>query len=146
MVGMSDAVDKKFLVYERNVLETGAGIMRMLVPLRRLQSRLSLRVEGTAYEMGDFVVRIGNVSVGSSVQPARLVIEVEYRPCTRAGDGVGIIEELLRNLVAGSNMARVMLPAVRYAYYGLGNDHSHRHTALEYVLRFMASASGARRS
>lgn len=139
VVGMSDTEDK-FLVYERSVLQAGAGIMRMLVPLRRLQSRLSKRIDGSAYEVGDFVVRLGNVTVGSSVQPTQLVLEVEYRPCVSAGACAGLVEELLRNLVHSPSPPAVSLLSPPYADYGLGAEHSHRHTALEYVLLFMAGA------
>jgi hypothetical protein len=72
------------------VLEASANLPALLKKIALPPSRLSLQVQGTAYALGDYVIRIGTALVGQHSKGN--VIEIEYKPCgfeVPAGDAAG---------------------------------------------------------
>lgn len=94
------------------VLEASAELPALLKKTQLPPLRLSLQLQGTAYTLGDYWIRIGTAVVGQHTKGH--VIEVEYMPCgvevpadTAAqqggpSSGVGEVVAALLNPVAES--------------------------------------------
>ncbi|XP_062613050.1 mediator of RNA polymerase II transcription subunit 20-like [Saccostrea cucullata] len=55
---------------------------------------------GQRYEIGDFIIKIGSVSMGSNFRG--ILVEVEYCPCVIMNDCWNMMKELLQSLVGSA--------------------------------------------
>jgi hypothetical protein len=64
------------------VLRAGAGMSAVLEAMQTHSQRLKVAVEGRAHACGDFVVRMGELFLNSTL--AGIAVELEYLPCSLA--------------------------------------------------------------
>ncbi|KAJ2659104.1 hypothetical protein IW148_004397 [Coemansia sp. RSA 1199] len=127
------------LASNRVVVETEPEMESILVRLKNLWTpRQTARIEGYSYEGDDWVIRTGNLMVGTSYKG--LIIEINYLPCSNPEQ----TRELMRELLG------MILPADAQIDPNNGVDYrrasldpfcmTDRHTAYQYVHLFTQSS------
>ncbi|KAG5189662.1 hypothetical protein JKP88DRAFT_160615 [Tribonema minus] len=71
-------------------------------------TRLKAVIEGSAFSLGDFTVRVGTCRKGSTYRG--LAMEVEYHPCSSVRDGEAMIEALLPTLDPAGTFRHALSP------------------------------------
>lgn len=98
LVHMSEAPDRRFVVTEGLVAEVGVGFPQLVKKVSRYEQRTLRTIRGSAYDLGDFCVRVGLSFEKAS--PAGVVVEIEYRPCTFASECKGLVNELMEKFAS----------------------------------------------
>ncbi|ORX95332.1 TATA-binding related factor [Basidiobolus meristosporus CBS 931.73] len=97
-------------------------------------TRQNLQVEGYSFDIGDFVLRAGNIMVGSSYKG--MMIEIEYKPCSIPTQCNDIFSEFLQNVIPPG--AKYSLETdYKYESVGLSSEtFSPTHTGYHYMNLF----------
>lgn len=120
---------------QRAIVETTAEMESIISRLKNLwQLRQSARIEGYSYEGDDWVIRTGNLMVGTSYKG--LVVEINYLPCSNPQETEGLMRELLLMVMPKDAQVDANL-AVDYKRAGLDSKKmTDCHTAYQYVNLF----------
>ncbi|KAJ2722461.1 hypothetical protein GGI07_003296 [Coemansia sp. Benny D115] len=123
----------------RVVVETEPEMESIVLRLKNLWSaRQSARIEGYSYEGDDWIIRTGNLMVGTSYKG--LVIEINYLPCSNPEQTRELMRELLVMILPADAQVDVN-SGVDYRRAGLDpNRMTDRHTAYQYVHLFTQSS------
>ncbi|PIA13231.1 hypothetical protein COEREDRAFT_83645 [Coemansia reversa NRRL 1564] len=135
------AARRQYFVMASNrvVIETEPEMESMVLRLKNLWTpRQTARIEGYSYEGNDWVIRTGNLMVGTSYKG--LIIEINYLPCSNPEQ----TRELMRELLM------LILPHDAFVDPNNGVDYrrasldphrmTDRHTAYQYVHLFTQSS------
>ncbi|KAI8320302.1 hypothetical protein GQ54DRAFT_222014 [Martensiomyces pterosporus] len=132
---------RQYIVMASNrvVVETEPEMENILLRLKNLWTpRQSARIEGYSYEGDDWVIRIGNMMVGTSYKG--LVIEINYLPCSNPDQTYGLMRELLMMILPPDAQIDAN-GGVDYQRAGLDPQcMTDRHTAYQYVHLFTQSS------
>ncbi|KAJ2862326.1 hypothetical protein GGH94_004336 [Coemansia aciculifera] len=132
---------RQFYVMASNrvVVEAEPEMESIVLRLKNLWTpRQTARVEGYSYEGDDWIIRTGNMMVGTSYKG--LIIEINYLPCSNPEQTRGLMLELLMMILPedaqvdannGVDYRRASLDPCRM---------TDRHTAYQYVHLFTQSS------
>jgi len=144
----------RYVVLEKSktVVKCGPDILKIMESLGVVQSKNPIKCEGSAYTLGDFLIRVGTLYNGPTPKSKRIVIEVEYKPCFDAHAGDEIIRELIQTVLPSATPTTrkkskskttakpepvapilVTIDPVDYKEYSLPDTYSLSHSALEFV-------------
>ncbi|ESO91283.1 hypothetical protein LOTGIDRAFT_153713 [Lottia gigantea] len=73
------------------------GLMQKLKHYYQQRKGSKIESKGQRYEFGDFVFKVGSVSLASSFKG--ILLEIEYCPCIIAGDCWGLLKEMASSIV-----------------------------------------------
>lgn len=73
------------------------GIMSRLKNYYQQRKNAKMEAKGQRYELGDFILKVGSVSLAGSFKG--IVVEVEYCPCVVSSDCWLLMKELLHSIV-----------------------------------------------
>ncbi|KAJ1840616.1 hypothetical protein LPJ70_004574 [Coemansia sp. RSA 2708] len=123
----------------RVVVETEPEMESVVVRLKNLWTpRQTARIEGYSYEGDDWVIRTGNLMVGTSYKG--LIIEINYLPCSNPEETRGLMRELLMMILPPDAQIDPN-NGVDYRRAALDPDRmTDRHTAYQYVNLFTQSS------
>ncbi|KAJ1723971.1 hypothetical protein LPJ53_001727 [Coemansia erecta] len=132
---------RQFFVMASNrvVVETEPEMESIVLRLKNLWTpRQSARIEGYSYEGDDWVIRTGNLMVGTSYKG--LIIEINYLPCSNPEQTRGLMRELLVMILPPD----AQVDANNGVDYRRASLDPHRmtdlHTAYQYVHLFTQSS------
>ncbi|KAJ2522721.1 hypothetical protein H4217_000554 [Coemansia sp. RSA 1939] len=132
---------RQFYVMASNrlVVETEPEMEAVVLRLKNLWApRQAARIEGYSYEGDDWVIRTGNLMVGTSYKG--LVIEINYLPCSNPDQTRGLMRELLLMILPPDAHVDANI-GVDYARAGLDPTRmTECHTAYQYVHLFTQSS------
>ncbi|KAJ2161773.1 hypothetical protein GGF46_001192 [Coemansia sp. RSA 552] len=132
---------RQFFVMASNrvVVETEPEMESMVLRLKNLWTpRQMARIEGYSYEGDDWVIRTGNLMVGTSYKG--LIIEINYLPCSNPVQTRGLMRELLV-MILPQDAQIDPNNGVDYQRAALDpNKMTDRHTAYQYVHLFTQSS------
>ncbi|KAJ2349803.1 hypothetical protein IWW50_007131 [Coemansia erecta] len=135
------AARRQYFVMASNrvVVETEPEMESMVARLKNLWTpRQTARIEGYSYEGDDWVIRTGNMMVGTSYKG--LIIEINYLPCSNPEQTRGLMRELLMMILPPDAQID---PNNNVDYRRASLDPScmtDRHTAYQYVNLFTQSS------
>jgi len=112
------------------VLEMSKNAAKMQDIWTSLTSKLRIRMEGDQYNLGDFVVRLGQIQGKIT---AKLLLDIEYVPCSDATQGKQIILEFAA-CVLPKPYSPFDLKPIPYEEYNLPQLFSDKHLALDYAM------------
>ncbi|KAI9505457.1 hypothetical protein GGI25_001038 [Coemansia spiralis] len=123
----------------RVVVEAEPEMESMVLRLKNLWTpRQAARIEGYTYEGDDWVIRTGNLMVGTSYKG--LVIEINYLPCSNPEKTHGLMCELLLMILPPDAQVDANIN-VDYRRANLDPTRmTDRHTAYQYVHLFTQSS------
>ncbi|KAJ1801485.1 hypothetical protein LPJ59_000246 [Coemansia sp. RSA 2399] len=123
----------------RMVVETEPEMESVVLRLKNLWTpRQAARIEGYSYEGDDWVIRTGNLMVGTSYKG--LVIEINYLPCSNPEQTRGLMRELLLMILPPDAQVDAN-NGVDYRRAGLDPKRmTDCHTAYQYVHLFTQSS------
>ncbi|XP_076447754.1 mediator of RNA polymerase II transcription subunit 20-like isoform X2 [Babylonia areolata] len=73
------------------------GLMNKLKNYYQQRKNARMEAKGQRYELGDFILKVGSVSLAGSFKG--IIVEVEYCPCVVAVDCWGLMKELLQSVM-----------------------------------------------
>ncbi|CAM9685225.1 unnamed protein product, partial [Pylaiella littoralis] len=106
----------------------GEDDLERISATKGMVTRLKASIEGNAYKLGDFIIRVGKCKKGAVYRG--LAMEVEYMPCCRVADGLAMIDALIpsinedRGFVSTSDLRDALV-------FGTGPQFTVQHTALQ---------------
>eukprot|EP00897_Mesotaenium_endlicherianum_P009804 jgi/Mesen1/8852/ME000053S08258 len=139
-VSLGDRPAHNYLVlrHGRMVVQADAAISLVMEKLQMYRHRLSVNFEGSEFSLGDFEVRIGKAVLSTSENIRGILLEVEYLAASSLKQAGGIFQEfvcLLQAVSTSTTLKGHFVPLeTNYADYGLGDEYTPQHTALQYVL------------
>ncbi|KAJ2053362.1 hypothetical protein GGI13_007232 [Coemansia sp. RSA 455] len=132
---------RQFYVMASNrvVVEAEPEMESIVLRLKNLWTpRQTARVEGYSYEGDDWIIRTGNMMVGTSYKG--LIIEINYLPCSNPEQTRGLMLELLTMILPEDAQVDAN-NGVDYRRAGLDPCRmTDRHTAYQYVHLFTQSS------
>ncbi|KAI9468345.1 hypothetical protein LPJ78_002561 [Coemansia sp. RSA 989] len=132
---------RQFFVMASNrvVIETEPEMESIVVRLKNLWTpRQTARIEGYSYEGDDWIIRTGNLMVGTSYKG--LIIEINYLPCSNPEQTRGLMRELLMMILPPDAQIDPN-NTVDYQRASLDPERmTDRHTAYQYVNLFTQSS------
>ncbi|KAJ2362194.1 hypothetical protein H4S02_011450 [Coemansia sp. RSA 2611] len=132
---------RQFYVMASNrvVVEAEPEMESIVLRLKNLWTpRQTARVEGYTYEGDDWIIRTGNMMVGTSYKG--LIIEINYLPCSNPEQTRGLMLELLMMILPEDAQVDAN-HGVDYRRAGLDpTSMTDRHTAYQYVHLFTQSS------
>ncbi|WVZ72399.1 hypothetical protein U9M48_020866 [Paspalum notatum var. saurae] len=132
------------------VLQADAAFPQVMEKLQSYRVRVALNFEGIQYQMGDFCLRIGKCVPNNSEALRGIMMEVEYYPLSSIEKSRAIMEDFFE--VWQETVAKKSLPGrfihveSNFSEYGLSDQYSFQHTALQYAtcLQHLMAAVTAR--
>ncbi|CAN1273270.1 Mediator of RNA polymerase II transcription subunit 20a [Linum perenne] len=122
---------------QRLVTEADSSIQTIMEKLQSYKSRIALYFEGYQYRLGDFQLRVGKVVSSHSENLRGIVLEVEYLPISSMGKASQVLSDfvdILNEAVAKRSLhGSFMHNEPTLLEYGLGDDYSSQHTAVQYA-------------
>ncbi|KAI4335230.1 hypothetical protein L6164_013896 [Bauhinia variegata] len=122
---------------QRIVLEADSSILAIMEKLQSYKSRVALNFEGMQYQLGDFQLKVGKVVTNTSESLRGIMMEVEYLPLSSIEKSRQIMEEFLdiwRETVSKKSLpGQFMHNEPNYAEYGLSDQYTSQHTAVQYA-------------
>ncbi|KAJ2032088.1 hypothetical protein GGI08_009309 [Coemansia sp. S2] len=132
---------RQFYVMASNrvVVEAEPEMESIVLRLKNLWTpRQTARIEGYSYEGDDWIIRTGNMMVGTSYKG--LIIEINYLPCSNPEQTRGLMLELLTMILPEDAQVDAN-NGVDYRRAGLDPCRmTDRHTAYQYVHLFTQSS------
>ncbi|XP_037491335.1 mediator of RNA polymerase II transcription subunit 20a isoform X2 [Jatropha curcas] len=122
---------------QRLVVESDSSIQNIMEKLQSYKSRVALLFEGFQYQLGDFQLRVGKVVPSHSENLRGIVMEVEYLPISSMEKGRQVMEEFFdiwqEAISKRSLPGHFMHIEPNFAEYGLLDQYSSQHTAVQYA-------------
>ena len=107
LIGFSDTAPAQLLVHGGKARAAPADAAQSLASTH-LQ-RLKVAADGSVWQFGDALVRLGPLFLNAAVAGA--VVELEYTPCARADAGAALLHEMLDVLLLPTADDRAEIPA-----------------------------------
>ncbi len=107
LIGFSDTAPAQLLVHGGKARAAPADAAQSLASTH-LQ-RLKVAADGSVWQFGDALVRLGQLFLNAAVAGA--VVELEYTPCARADAGAALLHEMLDVLLLPTGDDRAEIPA-----------------------------------
>jgi hypothetical protein len=90
-----------FTLLKNNIVQSSTGMEELFERLKHknklFTERKTVNIEGFQYELEDFLVSVGTVSVGTSAKC--LCLEIEYLPCLRLKETTQLLKEFSSMLI-----------------------------------------------
>ena len=102
MVTFGEQPHVQYVVSGVVVVEAGHEIVGVIEMARTHVQRLKVTAEGTSFQCGDFIVRLGHLFLNENLRGT--CCEVEYTPCAAVAGGAGLLRELLAQLLPPNEM------------------------------------------
>lgn len=141
LLRLDDPQRRVHIVADSTILEGDANMAIILEKTNLYQTRQTISIKGFQYELGDFSIRLGNLSL--SAHARAVVVEVEYRPCLQTNKCMRLISEFVGAVLGpleqapAQFLASIIRDDIDWASVGLSTTtYSARHTAYQYVLLF----------
>ncbi|KAK7291805.1 hypothetical protein RIF29_07244 [Crotalaria pallida] len=138
-ISLMDQPNKYFFIIRGNkvILEADASILTIMEKLQSYKPKVALHFDGIQYKIGDFQVRLIKVAPNQAESLRGILMEVEYLPTSSVENSRKIMEEFLdiwRELVSKKSLpGQFMFADPSYADYGLSDDYSGQHAAIQYA-------------
>ena len=100
---MYRATEQPHLIYilsQKVLLVAGQEFEGVVDEMDMHVKKLRVSVDGSAHECGDFVVRVGKLYLNQQLQGT--VLDVEFKPCSLASEGVEPLKEFVSMLLPES--------------------------------------------
>ena len=108
-----------YMLSQNVLLVAGQEIAGVIEEMDTHVKKLRVSVDGSAHECGDFIVRVGKLYLNNQLQGT--VVEVEFKPCSVAGEGIEPLREFVGMLLPENVDIRV----------GAGRDFMSSETCFE---------------
>mmetsp|Transcript_27751 Transcript_27751/g.81194 ORF Transcript_27751/g.81194 Transcript_27751/m.81194 type:complete len:151 (+) Transcript_27751:1-453(+) len=137
MLHRSEQPQEHYLLSQGVLLVAGSEIASVIDEMDTHVKKLRVTVDGSAYECGDFVVRVGHVHLNQTLQGT--VLEIEFKPCSLAAAGAEPLREFVNMLLPeasdGSKAGRDFLssPACFELARDLPKQFSPQHSVCQFV-------------
>ncbi|OEL15047.1 Mediator of RNA polymerase II transcription subunit 20a, partial [Dichanthelium oligosanthes] len=121
----------------RLVLQADAAFPQVMEKLQSYKARVALNFEGFQYQLGDFCLRIGKCVPNNSETLRGIMMEVEYYPLSSIEKSRAIMEDFFD--IWQETVAKKSLPGhfihvdSNFSEYGLSDQYSFQHTAVQYA-------------
>ncbi|KAI4335231.1 hypothetical protein L6164_013897 [Bauhinia variegata] len=138
-ISLPEQPNKYYLIIrgQRIVLEADSSILVVMEKLQSYKSKMALNFEGIQYQLGDFQLKVGKVVPHNSESLRGILMEVEYLPISSIEKTRQVMEEFLdiwREIVSKKSLAgQFMNIEPNYAEYGLSDQYTSQHTAVQYA-------------
>jgi hypothetical protein len=66
-VNLSEFPETVYLITKKDVLEAGVDVNGLLSALQMFQPKMSVKIQGTQFALGDFVVKIGSIAMANKI-------------------------------------------------------------------------------
>ncbi|KAL2338779.1 hypothetical protein Fmac_013225 [Flemingia macrophylla] len=136
---MLEQPNKYFFIIrgQKIVLEADSSILLIMEKLQSYKSKVALNFEGVLYKLGDFQMRVIKVVPNQAESLRGIMIEIEYLPVSSIEKSKLIMEEFIdiwKEIVSKKSLAGQFMHAEpNYAEYGLGDNYTSQHTAVQYA-------------
>ena len=107
LIGFSDTAPAQLLVHGGKARAAPADAAQSLASTH--MQRLKVAADGSVWQFGDALVRLGQLFLNAAVAGA--VVELEYTPCARADAGAALLHEMLDVLLLPTGDDRAEIPA-----------------------------------
>ncbi|KAK7363293.1 hypothetical protein VNO77_05429 [Canavalia gladiata] len=122
---------------QKIVLEADSSILTIMEKLQSYKSKVALNFEGVQYKLGDFQMRVIKVVPNQAENLRGIMIEIEYLPISSVEKSKQIMEEFIdiwKEVVSKKSLAGQFMNAEpNYAEYGLSDNYTSQHTAVQYA-------------
>lgn len=98
MISFSDVEGRLFVLVNSVLTEMDQTFMQVVRKISAYQPRGVRTIKGSAFDFGDFCVRVGLAFRQHSA--TGVVVEIEYRPCPVTDDCERLIDELMERIAA----------------------------------------------
>ncbi|XP_061361660.1 mediator of RNA polymerase II transcription subunit 20a-like [Gastrolobium bilobum] len=119
------------------VLEADSSILTIMEKLQSYKSKVALHFEGVQYKLGDFQLRVIKVVPNQAESLRGILMEIEYLPISSVEKSRQIMEEFIdmwREVVSKKSLPGHFMHAdPNYAEYGLSDNYTSQHTAVQYA-------------
>lgn len=131
-----DAPELTYLLVRKagKVMEADKSILEVLTKVAPYKVRATLHFEGWAYNLGDFNVRVGKVTLRPTEEFKGFMVEVEYAPVSTAEQATPALKEFvefLQTATAGPG-GRLQVVAAPLDDFSLSAAFSLQHLAVQY--------------
>mmetsp|Transcript_16462 Transcript_16462/g.18619 ORF Transcript_16462/g.18619 Transcript_16462/m.18619 type:complete len:221 (-) Transcript_16462:325-987(-) len=137
-VHFSDLPSECFFLVGNDLIQAETQVLSILRKLKNLQTKVETSVEGSRFNLGDVIVRLGVFRRRNNTTPT-LVMDIEYRPCLLAVGGQQkieiILDTILSHLPTFGKPTELRLDLTEQDY-GLSHEFGPRHSALQYIKLF----------
>eukprot|EP01134_Creolimax_fragrantissima_P000936 CFRG0936T1 len=135
-VRFSGASEHRFCLYNQSMMEGGEELEAFMEKLKNSWvKRKSVKMEGISYELGDFIVDVGSVVVGS--QDRGIIVRIVYTPSTSQSKCTGILLEMYTTIfrpTQANPSTPDVFPSCDFPSVGLDpEDCANRHVAFQYI-------------
>ncbi|OVA13377.1 Mediator complex [Macleaya cordata] len=138
-ISLQDQPNKYYFIIrgQRIVLEADLTIQTIMEKSQSYKARVSLYFEGFQYQLGDFQLRVGKVVPIHSENLRGIIMEVEYLPLSSLDKSRQIMDDFLdiwQETVSGRSLpGHFMHIEPNFSEYGLSDQYSSQHTAIQYA-------------
>ncbi|KAL2338778.1 hypothetical protein Fmac_013224 [Flemingia macrophylla] len=135
---MMEQLNKQFFVMQSRwiVVEADSLILPLIEKLSSYKPKSYITLNGTLYKMGDFQIRLFKV-LPDQGNLKGIIAEIEYLPISSIEQSKKIMEEMvdtLNELASKKSLEGHFVQAkANYAKYGLDDDYTSQHTAVQYA-------------
>ncbi|KAL2572070.1 hypothetical protein AAZV13_17G045800 [Glycine max] len=138
-ISMLEQPNKYYFIIrgQKIVLEADSSILLIMEKLQSYKSKVALHFEGVLYKLGDFQMRVIKVVPSQAESLRGIMIEIEYLPISSVEKSKQILEEFIdiwKEVVSKKSLAgQFMHTEPNYAEYGLSDNYTSQHTAVQYA-------------
>ncbi|XP_020228819.1 mediator of RNA polymerase II transcription subunit 20a [Cajanus cajan] len=138
-ISMPELPNKYFLIIrgQRIVLEADSSILVIMEKLQSYKPKAILNFEGELYKLGDFQIRVIKVVPHQTETLKGIMVEIDYLPISSVENSKQIMKEFIdiwKEVVSKKSLAGEFTHAeTNYAEYGLGDNYTSQHTAVQYA-------------
>ncbi|CAL9053097.1 mediator of RNA polymerase II transcription subunit 20a-like [Musa acuminata AAA Group] len=134
------------LRHHRLILQADANVQSLMDKLQSYKARVVLHFEGFQYQLGDFMLRVGKCVQSHADTLRGIMMEVEYLPLSSIDKSRQIMEDFLDiwqdAVIKKSLPGQFINVELNFADYGLQDQYTPQHTALQYatcIVQLMAT-------
>nr|XP_004240333.1 mediator of RNA polymerase II transcription subunit 20a-like [Solanum lycopersicum] len=121
---------------ERLIIEAESSLQKIMETLQSYKLRVTLIFEGFQYQLDDFRVRVGKAVPNNSENMRGIIMEIEYLPISSweishqiMGEFFDIWKEALGKRSLPGHFVHI---EPNFAEYGLSDQYTSQHTAVQY--------------
>ncbi|KEH38220.1 putative mediator complex, subunit Med20 [Medicago truncatula] len=138
-ISLMEQPNKYYLIIRDNklVAEADSSILTIMEKLQSYKSKVALNCEGLQYNLGDFQMRLIKVVPNQAESLRGILMEIEYLPISSLENAKPIMEEFIeiwREVLSKKSLpGQFMRAEPIFADYGLSDNYSLQHTAVQYA-------------
>ncbi|KYQ89853.1 putative mediator complex subunit 20 [Tieghemostelium lacteum] len=139
LITLDERPKKCFMISHEAIVESDKEMISILEKTDSFRKRQVTEINGSKYELGDFIIRIGPIFFRTETKG--IAIEVEYTPCSKTSTSPFSCTKLLSEFINGNlgpfpDQSVVQATFDFSAYPKLPNNYTDLHTSYQYLNLF----------